>query len=99
MTQIVTGRKACPAPAEVACPLFPELCAYTVMAQAQLSPDQMFLTHLPAIDGIARAAARRRRLTTDEAEEFRSIVRLRLIENDYAVIREFRGSSSFRTFL
>jgi DNA-directed RNA polymerase specialized sigma24 family protein len=59
----------------------------------------MFLTHLPAIDGIARAAARRRRLTPDESEEFRSIVRLRLIEDNYAVIREFRGSSSFRTFL
>jgi RNA polymerase sigma factor (sigma-70 family) len=59
----------------------------------------MFLSHLPAIDGIAKAAARRRRLTADEAEEFRSIVRLRLIEDDYAVIREFRGSSSFRTFL
>jgi RNA polymerase sigma factor for flagellar operon FliA len=59
----------------------------------------MFMTHLPAIDGIARAAARRRRLTTDEAEEFRSIVRLRLIEDDYAIIREFRGSSSFKTYL
>ena len=69
------------------------------MSQTQASPERMFLTHLPAIDGIARAAARRRRLTTDEAEEFRSIVRLRLIEDDYAVIREFRGSSSFRTFL
>src|SRR5262245_36404863 len=67
--------------------------------QAQPTARQMFLTHLPAIDGIARAAARRRRLTPDEAEEFRSIVRLRLIEDNYAVIREFRGSSSFRTFL
>ena len=69
------------------------------MTQAQATPDQLFLTHLPAIDGIARAAARRRRLTPDEAEEFRSIVRLRLIEDNYAIIREFRGSSSFRTFL
>jgi RNA polymerase sigma factor (sigma-70 family) len=69
------------------------------MAQTQPTPEQMFLAHLPAIDGIARAAGRRRRLTPDETEEFRSIVRLRLIEDDYAVIREFRGSSSFRTFL
>jgi len=57
------------------------------------------MKHLPAIDGIARAAARRRRLTPDESEEFRSIVRLRLIEDNYSIIREFRGSSSFRTFL
>ena len=64
-----------------------------------LDPEQMFLSHLPAIDGIAKAAARRHRLTPDEAEEFRSIVRLRLIEHDYAIVREFRGSSSFRTFL
>ena len=69
------------------------------MVTAQPTPQQLFLTHLPAIDGIARAAARRRRLTPDEAEEFRSIVRLRLLEDDYAVIREFRGSSSFKTFL
>lgn len=64
-----------------------------------VAPPQMFLTHLPAIDAISRAAARRHRLSPDETEEFRSIVRLRLIEHDYAVIREFRGSSSFRTFL
>jgi len=69
------------------------------MTSASSTPEQLFLTHLPAIDGIARAAARRRRLAPDEAEEFRSIVRLRLIEDDYAVIREFRGASSFRTFL
>jgi RNA polymerase sigma factor (sigma-70 family) len=69
------------------------------MATAEQTPQHLFLTHLPAIDGIARAAARRRRLTPDEAEEFRSIVRLRLIEDDYSVIREFRGSSSFKTFL
>src|SRR5262245_33957491 len=70
-----------------------------VTAQPTSNPQQLFLTHLPAIDGIARAAARRRRLTPDESEEFRSIVRMRLIEDDYAVIREFRGSSSFKTFL
>ena len=69
------------------------------MATAQPTPQQLFLAHLPAIDGIARAAARRRRLTPDEADEFRAIVRLRLIEDDYSVIREFRGSSSFKTFL
>lgn len=69
------------------------------MTQALATPERIFLTHLPAIDGIARAAARRRRLTADETEEFRSIVRLRLIEDDYAIIREFRGSSSFKTFL
>jgi DNA-directed RNA polymerase specialized sigma24 family protein len=69
------------------------------MTQTQASPEDMFLRNLSAIDGIARAAARRRRLTPDETEEFRSIVRLRLIEDDYAIIREFRGSSSFRTFL
>src|SRR4030095_15510318 len=69
------------------------------MVTAQPTPQHLFLTHLPAIDGIARAAARRRRLTPDEADEFRSTVRLRLLEEDYAVIREFRGSSSFKTFL
>lgn len=70
------------------------------MAQIQSTyPEQLFLSNLPAIDGIARSAARRRRLSPDEADDFRSIVRMRLIEDDYAVIREFRGASSFKTFL
>jgi len=42
---------------------------------------------------------RRKGLSPDEAEEFGAVVRLKLVEDDYAVIRKFEGRSSFSTFL
>lgn len=55
--------------------------------------------NLGLIDRVIRFTARRKRLDESDAEEFASIVKLRLIENDYAVIRKFRERSSFATFI
>ena len=54
---------------------------------------------LDLIDRLIRFTALRQRLDQSEAEEFASIVKLRLIENDYAVIRKFAGRSNFATFI
>jgi len=62
-------------------------------------PEQLFLTNLPTIESLVQMVARQQRMTWAEAEEFASIVRLRLIENDYAILRKFRGGSSLRTYL
>jgi RNA polymerase sigma factor (sigma-70 family) len=62
-------------------------------------PEQIFLTNLPTIEGLVQMVARQQRMSWAEAEEFASIVRLRLIENDYAILRKFRGGSSLRTYL
>jgi RNA polymerase sigma factor (sigma-70 family) len=62
-------------------------------------PEQVFLTNLPTIESLVQMVARQQRMTWAEAEEFASIVRLRLIENDYAIIRKFRGGSTLRTYL
>jgi RNA polymerase sigma factor for flagellar operon FliA len=62
-------------------------------------PEQIFLANLQTIENLVQLVARQQRMTWAEAEEFASIVRLRLIENDYAVIRKFRGGSSLRTYL
>lgn len=43
--------------------------------------------------------ARRYGLSGDDAADFSASVRLRLVEDDYAVIRKFRGASSLRTYL
>ncbi len=59
---------------------------------------QLYLRELPTIDGIVRIACRRRGAGMDE-EDFASLVKLKLIEEDYAVIRKFSGRSSFRTYL
>jgi RNA polymerase sigma factor for flagellar operon FliA len=62
-------------------------------------PEQLFLTNLPTIEALVQMVARQQRMTWSEAEEFASIVRLRLIENDYAILRKFRGGSTLRTYL
>jgi len=64
-----------------------------------MPPEQVFLANLPTIDGLVQMVARQQRMSWAEAEEFASIVRLRLIENDYAVLRKFRGGSTLRTYL
>jgi RNA polymerase sigma factor (sigma-70 family) len=63
------------------------------------NPRDVFLNNLPTIDTVVQMVARQQRMTWAEAEEFASIVRLRLIENDYAIIRKFRGGSTLRTYL
>ena len=62
-------------------------------------PEQLFLTNLPTIESLVQMVARQQRMSWAEAEEFASIVRLRLIEDDYAILRKFRGGSSLRTYL
>lgn len=44
-------------------------------------------------------ACRRYRLGPDDAEELGSVVRLRLIENDYAILRAYGGRCSFATYI
>lgn len=61
--------------------------------------DQLFLSSLPLIDTIAAHASRRARLSKEEAEDFTSHLKIKLIENDYAMLRNYQGKSSFRTYL
>jgi len=61
--------------------------------------ERFFLSQLPTIERIVAFVCRRNRLPDAEAEDFRSLVQLKLIENDYEVLRRFRGRSSLRTYL
>lgn len=61
--------------------------------------EGLFLENLQLIEDVIRFTCRRHLFQKDEAEEFASVVKLKLIENDYAVLREFEGRSSLRTFL
>jgi RNA polymerase sigma factor (sigma-70 family) len=58
-----------------------------------------FLENLSAIERIVAALCRRHGLSGDNAAEFASWVKLRLVENDYAVLAKFRGESSLTTYL
>jgi RNA polymerase sigma factor for flagellar operon FliA len=42
---------------------------------------------------------RRRRLMHEEAEDFRSWTFIKLMDNDYAILRKYEGRSSLRTYL
>ena len=55
--------------------------------------------NLDLIERVIRFTARRQRLDESELEEFASIVKLKLIENEYAVIRKFQGRSNLATFI
>jgi RNA polymerase sigma factor (sigma-70 family) len=67
--------------------------------EAPTDYEQLFLNHMRTVTGIVTFIARRRGLTADESDEFGSHVNLKLIEDDYAVFRKFRGRSSLRTYL
>jgi len=61
--------------------------------------QRLLVDHLSVVDQIVRTTGRRRHLAPPELEDFSSFVRLRLIENDYAILRKFQNRSSIHTYL
>ena len=64
-----------------------------------LPPDELFRRHLKLIEQVIAHACQRFRLRREDAEDFSSWVKVKLIENDYRKIREYKGSSSPKTYL
>lgn len=64
-----------------------------------MNPEMTYLQHLESIERIAAFVARRGHLNSDDTGEFVQIVRVRLWEDDYKVIRKFEGRSEFSTYL
>ena len=60
---------------------------------------QQYLESLPFVQAAVRHLARQYRLSADEADECLAEARLRLLENDYEVLRKFEGRSNLRTYL
>jgi RNA polymerase sigma factor (sigma-70 family) len=63
------------------------------------SPTALFEQHLPTINEAVGIICQRNRLSADERDEFRSIVYVKVLEDNCAVLRRFAGRSSLRTFL
>ena len=61
--------------------------------------ESLFLENLPAAEKILSALGHRHGLSRDDAEEFSAWAKLRLIENDYAILAKFRGESTLTTYL
>jgi RNA polymerase sigma factor for flagellar operon FliA len=64
-----------------------------------LDARKLLVENLDLIERVIRFTSRRQRLDESEAEEFASIVKLKLVENDYAIVRKFAGRSQFATFI
>lgn len=64
-----------------------------------VSYEKLLLEHLDLVDQVVRGIARRHRLSADETEELQAAIRLKLVENDYDVLRRFQQRCSLRTYL
>ncbi|HEX5475880.1 MAG TPA: sigma-70 family RNA polymerase sigma factor [Vicinamibacterales bacterium] len=63
------------------------------------SARDLFVSELPTIEQVIAWVCSRYRLAPADAEEFGADVKLRLIQDDYRVLRRFEGRSSLRTYL
>lgn len=59
----------------------------------------VFLDNLAHIDRVIGAMARRQGLSGEDAADFASWTKLKLVEDDYVVLRKFRGESAIGTYL
>jgi RNA polymerase sigma factor (sigma-70 family) len=66
---------------------------------ADQSPRELLLANLPLIRELVGFIAHRYRLSAAHAEELESFVRLKVLDNDYAIIARWRRTCSFRTYL
>ncbi|HEV7589670.1 MAG TPA: sigma-70 family RNA polymerase sigma factor [Longimicrobium sp.] len=65
----------------------------------RLNPEGLFLENLGWIDKVASIACSKRGVWGTEAEDFAAWVRMKLVEDEYAVLRAFRGDSELKTYL
>jgi len=64
-----------------------------------MTHEQWFLEQLPTIERVIGWVCARRGLRAADAEDFASIVKIRLIENDYEVLGKWQGRSTMKTYL
>lgn len=75
------------------------LFSHPAESSNRMDAEEFFRQHLTVIGQIAESVCRRNGVNHHDAEDFASDVRLRLCEDDFAVIRKFQGKSSFTTYL
>jgi RNA polymerase sigma factor for flagellar operon FliA len=61
--------------------------------------EALFLSQLAVIERVISFVSSRHHLPGVDADDFDSHVKLKLIEDDYAILRKFQGRSSLRTYL
>ncbi len=61
--------------------------------------EHLFVTSLPLIERLSRFFCRESRLSPEDVEDFIASVRVHLLDNDYAALRQFEGRCTLSTFL
>lgn len=61
--------------------------------------EELLVSNLALVDKLVAFVCRRHALYGADAEDFASLVKLKLVENDYAILRKFEGKSSLATYL
>lgn len=61
--------------------------------------ESLFLKHLGWINRVAAMTCSQQGVWGPEAEDFAASIRLKLIEENYAIIRKHRGEASLKTYL
>src|SRR5688572_18303904 len=69
------------------------------MAEEDTNAEQLFLESLPILERVVRGFARRYGMSGEAAADLESAIKLRIIEDGYAIFRRFRGESSLSTYL
>jgi RNA polymerase sigma factor (sigma-70 family) len=64
-----------------------------------LPPMDLFLGHLKLIEAVIAYCCRRSHFKREEAEDFGSHVKIKLLEDDCAILRQYQGKSSIKTYL
>ncbi len=64
-----------------------------------VEPALLFERHQSLIARVVHFACRRGSFGPDEAADFASVVNLKLIDDDYAILRKFQGLCSLETYL
>lgn len=64
-----------------------------------MAKHNLYSEHADTIESVLAYIRRAHRLSADDGDEFSSWARLRLLEDDSAILRKFQGLSSVKTFL
>jgi RNA polymerase sigma factor (sigma-70 family) len=64
-----------------------------------VATHDLYSQHADTIESVLAYTCRSHRLSADDGDEFSSWARLRLLEDDCAVLRKFGGLSSFKAFI